>query len=128
MYMRNSIQPVVKAIGSTTRAIEKVLPTGIRRLHRSSTEGPQVKQPGRGRPTVAVQNKAGRAFLKARETEPAGRARHRQEIDKLPGPANGTSSSAEKLVGLADVPGKQLLPPSGVGAKVLLEEGSEAVK
>ena len=76
---------------------------------------------------MATQIKAGRAFLKAREIEPAGRARHRQEIDKLPGRANGTSSSAKKLVGLADVPGKQP-PPSGVGAKVLSEEGSEAVK
>jgi len=96
------LDPEVKAIGNTTQAIEKVLPIGIRRLHRSSTEGLLLKRPGRGKPTVATQIKAGRAFLKAREIEAAGRARHRQEIDKLQGLANRVSNRGKIPAELAN--------------------------
>ncbi len=58
---------MARANGSMTRAIAKALLTGITRLRRSTAEGVQVKQPSRGRPSVAAQSRVDRIYLEAAE-------------------------------------------------------------
>lgn len=58
---------MARANGSMTRAIAKAPLTGTRGLLRSTAGGVQVKQPSRGRPSVAAQSRADRIYLEAAE-------------------------------------------------------------